>query len=185
MNRDRAGDDQLPPLLPDRARRISERLDKLIAREAARAGGKAPAYRELADRVNRIAGRSVISRDTIRNLHQASTQKGQAPNPTVETLDWLGLAFGIRCGVTYFLDDAKAAAVDEQLLALDKLAEVHAAVGNAGVVGLAQRASGLSDNSLHMLVALADRLSALEAEAAAGEASAPARSGTGPENRRQ
>ncbi|MFD9575802.1 hypothetical protein ACFWBI_39065 [Streptomyces sp. NPDC059982] len=146
----------------------------MLAREAARTGGKTPAYRELADRINRAAGRGVISRDTIRNLHQASTQKGQSPNPTVETLDWLGLAFGIRCGATYFLDDGRAAAVDEQLLALDKLAGVHAAVGNAGVVGLAQRASGLSDNSLHMLVALADRLSALEAEVAAGEPGAPA-----------
>ncbi|MEU6863208.1 hypothetical protein ABZ924_08055 [Streptomyces sp. NPDC046876] len=174
-----AGDHRTPPSAPDRARKISERLDGLILREAARAGGKAPAYRELADRVNRIAGRSVISRDTIRNLHQATTQKGQSPNPTVETLDWLGLAFGIRSGATYFLDDAKAAAVDEQLLALDKLAGMQAAVGNAGVIGLAQRASGLSDNSLHMLVALADRLSALEAQAA-GESSPPPPTGTGP-----
>ncbi|MGW5346689.1 hypothetical protein [Streptomyces sp. NPDC004050] len=166
MNAEEPGDRPHPSSPPDRARKISERLEALIAREAARAGGKPPVYRELADRVNQIAGRSVISRDTIRNLHQASTQKGQPPNPTVETLDWLGLAFGIRSGATYFLDDAKAAVVDEQLLALDKLAELRAATGNTGVIGLAQRASGLSDNSLGMLVALADRLSALEAEAA-------------------
>ncbi|MER7828274.1 hypothetical protein ABTX85_37645 [Streptomyces sp. NPDC096097] len=169
MGADEAGDRHNPPLPPDRARKISERLTRLIDQETARAGGKAPAYRELADRVNRIARRSVISRDTIRNLHQAVTQKGQAPNPTVETLDWLGLAFGIRSGATYFLDDAKAAVVDEQLLALDKLTSIQAAVGNAGAIGLAQRASGLSDNSLHMLVALADRLSALEAEASGDE----------------
>ncbi|MEV7521412.1 hypothetical protein [Streptomyces sp. NPDC091371] len=173
MDTEEAADGRHPASPPDRARKISERLDALITREAARAGGKAPAYRELADRVNRIAGRSVISRDTIRNLHQASTQKGQPPNPTVETLDWMGLAFGIRSGATYFLDDAKAAAVDEQLLGLDKLADIRAATGNAGVIGLAQRASGLSNNSLHMLVALADRLSALEAEAA-GDASTAA-----------
>ncbi|MFJ8015624.1 hypothetical protein [Streptomyces sp. NPDC096339] len=166
MNAEEPGDRQRSSSAPDRARRISERLEGLIAREAARAGGKAPVYRELADRVNRIAGRNVISRDTIRNLHQASTQKGQPPNPTIETLDWLGLAFGIRSGATYFLDDAKAAVVDEQLLALDKLAELRAATGNTTVIGLAQRASGLSDNSLDMLVALADRLCALEAEAA-------------------
>ncbi|WP_404953872.1 hypothetical protein [Streptomyces sp. 147326] len=166
MDTGEAGDPHHLPSPPDRAHKISERLSALIAQEAARAGGKAPAYRELAERVNRIAGRNVISRDTIRNLHQATTQKGQAPNPTVETLDWLGLAFGIRSGATYFLDDAKAAAVDEQLLALSKLADINGAVGNSGVIGLARRASGLSDNSLHMLVALADRLSALEAEAA-------------------
>ncbi|RPF41465.1 hypothetical protein EDD96_5267 [Streptomyces sp. Ag109_G2-6] len=169
MDAEAVGDRHHPPSPPDRAHKISEKLARLIAQEAARTGGRAPTYRELADRANRIAGRNVISKDTIRNLHQATTQKGQAPNPTVETLDWLGLAFGIRSGATYFLDDAKAAAVDEQLLALEKLAGIQAAVGNAGVIGLAQRASGLSDNSLHMLVALADRLSALEAEAA-GEA---------------
>ncbi|WP_459648947.1 hypothetical protein [Kitasatospora sp. Ki12] len=139
-----------------------------MAAEATRTGDKAPGYRELADRINRIAGRNVISKDTIRNLHQAATQKGQSPNPTVETLDWLGLAFGIRSGATYFLDDAKAAAVDEQLRGLGKLAALNGALGNAEVIGLAQRASGLSDNSLHMLVALADRLKALEEEAAGG-----------------
>ncbi|MEV6580504.1 hypothetical protein AB0M92_20320 [Streptomyces sp. NPDC051582] len=169
MDADEAGDGHHAPSPPDRARKISERLTRLIDQETVRAGGKTPAYRELADRVNRIAGRSVISRDTIRNLHQSVTQKGQAPNPTVETLDWLGLAFGIRSGATYFLDDERAVTVDQQLLALEKLANIQSVVGNAGVIGLAQRASGLSDNSLHMLVALADRLSALEAEAA-GEA---------------
>ncbi|GAA2642153.1 MULTISPECIES: hypothetical protein [Streptomyces] len=175
MDAGAGGGREHPSSLPDRAQKISERLDRLIVQETARAGGKAPAYRELAERVNRIAGRGVISRDTIRNLHQATTQKGQPPNPTVETLDWLGLAFGIRCGATYFLDDAKAAVVDEQLLALDALANIRAAAGNAGVIGLAQRASGLSDNSLHMLAALADRLSALEAEAAGDGGGAPDR----------
>ncbi|MBV2153164.1 hypothetical protein [Kitasatospora sp. SUK 42] len=151
--------------IPGRARKIAGRLDALIQGEASRAGGRAPGYRELAERINRIAGRNVISKDTIRNLHQASTQNGHAPNPTVETLDWLGLAFGIRSGATYFLDDARAALVGEQLQGLERLAGLRAVLGNAEVVGLAQRASGLSDNSLHMLVALADRLKALEEEA--------------------
>ncbi|MFJ5552383.1 hypothetical protein [Streptomyces sp. NPDC093225] len=171
MTLDEGGERRGFASLPDRARKISERLDGLIVREAARSGGKAPAYRELADRVNGIAGRSVISKDTIRNLHQATTQKGHPPNPTVETLDWLGLAFGIRSGATYFLDDARAAAVDGQLQSLERLAGLRAAV-DGGVVGLAQRASGLSDNSLGMLVALAERLSALEAEAS-GQAGHP------------
>ncbi|MEV7187449.1 hypothetical protein [Kitasatospora sp. NPDC093102] len=167
-----------------RARKIAERLDGLMAAEAARIGRKPPAYRELADRINRIAGHNVISKDTIRNLHQAETQKGQPPNPTVETLDWLGLAFGIRSGAAYFLDDAKAAAVDEQLQGLGKLAGLRVALGNAEVIGLAQRASGLSDNSLNMLVALADRLRALEEEAAGRPAARTSPSGEG-EDRRQ
>ncbi|OKI25059.1 hypothetical protein [Streptomyces sp. CB03911] len=159
----------------ERARRIAERIDALITREAAANHGRAPGYRELADRVNHAAGRSVISKDTIRNLHHASTQKGLAPNPTVETLDWLGLAFGIRSGANYFLDPAAASAVDRQLDDLDELAGLRDALGGSGVIGLARRATGLSENSLEMLLALADRLKVLEAEAA----SPPAAPGPG------
>ncbi|MFH8642488.1 hypothetical protein [Streptomyces goshikiensis] len=149
-----------------RARRIADRLDSLLAREAARTGGSAPTYRELADRINRIAGHDVISKDTIRNLHLGSNQKGQAPNPTVDTLDRLGAGFGIKAGATYFLDEARAETVDAELDALQQLASLKTALGNGEVVALAQRASGLSDNSLHMLVSLADRLKALEENAA-------------------
>ncbi|WP_328765074.1 hypothetical protein [Streptomyces sp. NBC_00272] len=150
-----------------RARRIADRLDSLLAREGARTGAPAPTYRELADRINRIAGRDVISKDTIRNLHLGTNQKGQAPNPTVDTLDWLGAGFGIKAGATYFLDEASAESVDAQLNALQQLAGLKAALGNSAVVALAERASGLSDNSLHMLVSLAERLKTLEADAAA------------------
>lgn len=155
---------------PDRVRSrgavIADKIDALIARDAARGGGRAPTYRELAERINRIAGHDVISKDTIRNLHHGVTQKGQTPNPTVETLDWLGRGFGIQQGASYFLDDARTEAVDEQLDRVEKLGELRRALGNAEVVSLVQRASGLSDGSLHMLLALADRLKDLEAEAA-------------------
>ncbi|MCG6499999.1 hypothetical protein [Kitasatospora sp. A2-31] len=151
---------------PGRAALIADKIDALITREAARAGGRAPTYRELAERINRIAGHDVISKDTIRNLHHGVTQKGQTPNPTVETLDWLGRGFGIRQGAAYFLDDARTAAVDEQLERLEQLGELRQALGNNDVVNLVQRASGLSDGSLHMLLALADRLKSLEEGAA-------------------
>ncbi|MFH8642492.1 hypothetical protein [Streptomyces goshikiensis] len=160
-----------------RARRIADRLDSLLVRESARTGAPASTYRELADRINRIAGRDVISKDTIRNLHLGTNQKGQAPNPTVDTLDWLGAGFGVRAGASYFLDDASAEAVDEQLDALHQLAGLRAALGNSEVVTLAQRASGLSDNSLHMLVSLAERLKALEEGAAGSPASGSPSSG--------
>ncbi|WP_051696126.1 hypothetical protein [Streptomyces sp. NRRL S-244] len=149
----------------DRARKIADRLDGLIARETERTGGRAPAYRELAERINTLAGRDVISKDTIRNLHHGVNQKGQAPNPTVDTLDWLGRGFGIQAGAGYFLDDMKAAAVDDQLARLDKISGLRQALDNSEVVGLVQRASGLSDSSLNMLVALADKLVQLEQEA--------------------
>lgn len=149
----------------ERARKIADRLDRLIAREAARTGGRAPTYRELAERINTSAGRDVISKDTIRNLHHGVNQKGQSPNPTVDTLDWLGRGFGIQAGASYFVDEAKAAAVDEQLDRLEKIGELKQALGNAEVVSLVQRASGLSDSSLHMLVALADKLKQLEQNA--------------------
>ncbi|MFE2145627.1 hypothetical protein ACFXA3_28510 [Streptomyces sp. NPDC059456] len=171
MNAQRSG----PQGVPDgtgrpgeRAGKIAERLDGLIAREAAKAGGRAPTYRELADRINRLAGRDVISKDTIRNLQHGVNQKGQLPNPTVDTLDWLGRGFGIQAGASYFLDDSKAAVVDEQLDRLEKIGDLRQALGNSEVVSLVQRASGLSDGSLHMLVALADKLKQLEQGAAQG-----------------
>ncbi|MEU9078201.1 hypothetical protein ACFYUY_07590 [Kitasatospora sp. NPDC004745] len=150
----------------DRASAIAGRLDRLMAREAARSGGRPPAYRELADRINRLAGRDVISRDTVRNLHLGLNQKGQASNPTVETLDWLGRGFGISAGASYFLDDARAAVVDEQLEQLERMGELRQALGNDGVVNLVQRASSLSNGSLRVLLALADNLRQVEEQAA-------------------
>ncbi|MET9608062.1 hypothetical protein ABZZ17_23820 [Streptomyces sp. NPDC006512] len=158
-----------PERSAERARKIAERLDRLIGREAAKEGGRAPAYRELAERINKLAGRDVISKDTIRNLHHGVNQKGMVPNPTVDTLDWLGRGFGIQAGASYFVDDAKASVVDEQLDRLEKIGELRQALGNSEVVSLVQRASGLSDGSLHMLVALADKLKQLEDNAGGGE----------------
>ncbi len=160
-----ARSDDEAPRSAERARKIADRLDALIAREAGAAEGRAPGYRELADRINSLAGRDVISRDTIRNLHHGVNQKGQAPNPTVDTLDWLARGFGIQAGAAYFLDDARAAAVDTQLDQLSRIGDLKQALGNAEVISLVQRASGLSDSSLHMLVALADKLKQLEQDA--------------------
>ncbi|MFF3073039.1 hypothetical protein [Kitasatospora sp. NPDC057936] len=166
---DRPGADHpaAPEHPPRRARAIADKIDHLISRDAARADGRAPTYRELADRINTLAGRDVISKDTIRNLHHGVTQKGQSPNPTVDTLDWLGRGFGIRQGAAYFLDDRRTADVDEQLDRLDKFGDLRQALGNSGVVSLVKRASGLSDNSLNMLLVLAERLKTLE-EGASG-----------------
>ncbi len=66
------------------------------------------------------------------------------------------------------MDDAKAAVVDEQLERLEKIGDLRQALGNSEVVSLVQRASGLSDGSLHMLVALADKLKQLEDNAGSG-----------------
>jgi transcriptional regulator with XRE-family HTH domain len=154
----------------DRASAIARRLERLMAREAARSGGRPPAYRELADRINRLAGRDVISRDTIRNLHLGLNQKGQASNPTVETLDWLGRGFGISAGASYFLDDAVAGVVDEQLDQLEKIGGLRQALGKDEVVSLVQRASALSDGSLRVLLTLADNLRKLEQDAAGRKA---------------
>ncbi|MEU8513695.1 hypothetical protein AB0C76_19195 [Kitasatospora sp. NPDC048722] len=168
------------PAVPEhplcRARAIADKIDHLISRDAARADGRAPTYRELADRINTLAGRDVISKDTIRNLHHGVTQKGRSPNPTVDTLDWLGRGFGIRQGAAYFLDDRRTADVDEQLARLDKFGDLRQALGNSGVVSLVKRASGLSDNSLNMLLVLAERLRTLEEGASGAD-------GPGPSNR--
>ncbi|MER7773212.1 hypothetical protein [Kitasatospora sp. NPDC096140] len=150
--------------LADRASAIARRLERLMVREEAKSG-RPPSYRELADRINRLAGRDVISRDTIRNLHLGLNQKGQASNPTVDTLDWLGRGFGISAGAGYFLDDAKAEVIDEQLDQLQRIGELRQALGNDGVVSLVQRASALSDGSLRVLLSLADNLRKLEQDA--------------------
>ncbi|MYS80817.1 hypothetical protein [Embleya scabrispora] len=155
------------------AREIADKLDGLIAREATKSAGRAPTYRELADRINALAGRDVISKDTVRNLHLGVTQKGQPPNPTVDTLDWLGRGFGIREGARYFLDNAQTESVNAQFDRLDDIGGLRQALGNAEVVGLVQRASGLSDGSLHMLAALADRLKALEEDASSERKAGP------------
>ncbi|MER7842553.1 hypothetical protein ABTZ03_01205 [Kitasatospora sp. NPDC096077] len=163
----------------ERASAIARRLDRLMAREAARSGGRPPAYRELADRINRLAGRDVISRDTVRNLHLGLNQQGKACNPTVDTLDWLGRGFGIGAGASYFLDDAKAAVVDEQLDQLERAAELRQALGNDGVVNLVTRASALSDGSLRVLLSLADNLRKLEQDAAGTDVAGTGAAGTG------
>ncbi|MEU4120118.1 hypothetical protein AB0F71_37155 [Kitasatospora sp. NPDC028055] len=167
---DGTGGPEQPEQPGERASAIARRLDRLMAREATRSGGRPPAYRELADRINRLAGRDVISRDTVRNLHLGLNQKGQACNPTVDTLDWLGRGFGIGAGASYFLDDAKAALVDEQLDQLERMAELRQALGNDGVVNLVKRASALSDGSLRVLLSLADNLRKLEQDASGQDA---------------
>ncbi|MEV7177828.1 hypothetical protein [Kitasatospora sp. NPDC093679] len=153
-----------------RADQIAARLDGLIKAENDRRAAKGDQplkYAEIAERINTRSGEKTISVDTVRNLHLGRGTGGRLPNPTVATLDALGLAFGIRDGAQYFLADTTEA-VDRQLEAVHDLAALSSG-DKAELVGLMTRAAALSPESVRLVVGLADRLRAIEAQHSTGQ----------------
>ncbi|MEV7123719.1 hypothetical protein [Kitasatospora griseola] len=119
-------------------------------------------YPEIAELANRRAGQKAISADTVRNLHLGRGTNGRPPNPTVNTLDILGGAFGILDGVRYFTgEDTSADDIGRQVRAVHKIADL--AGGNPELVGLMARASQLNPDSFAIVAGLIDRLGAIEA----------------------
>ncbi|MFI6350468.1 hypothetical protein [Streptomyces sp. NPDC050560] len=147
----------------ERSRMIAAKLARLVereTREAARRGGPAPSPRSIADRICALAGRKVISKDTVRILLTGRKPTGEPTNPTVDTLDWLAKGFGIKSGAAYFLDDAITERVDAQLDQVSSLGTLT----REGVT-LAMRASGLSADHMTVVDALVTRLQEIEAGA--------------------
>ena len=108
---------------------------------------------KLAEKINALAGKKVITDTTIWKLRTA-----QEDNPRTQTLEWLARGLGVRTGA-YFTDDDVARAVDEQLELADAIAETFA---NDRRLGLLQRADGLSAKSLAALIQMADTFRDLE-----------------------
>lgn len=135
-----------------RAKKIAERLDQLIQRTSD-VHGKTISYAKLAEKINALAGKKVITDTTIWKLRTA-----QEDNPRTQTLEWLARGLGVRTGA-YFTDDDVARAVDEQLELADAIAETFA---NDRRLGLLQRADGLSAKSLAALIQMADTFRDLE-----------------------
>ncbi|MFD5610534.1 hypothetical protein [Kitasatospora sp. NPDC127060] len=144
------------------ANRISARLGALIVDENSRReekGEPALRYADIAERINRRAGKKVISMDTIRNLHLGRAAGGGLPNPTIATLDAVGVAFGIREGARYFLSE-DTSEIDRQLRNMRALADLRS--GGSELMGLMNRAAGLSEESVKLVAGLAERLQEIE-----------------------
>ncbi|MGX4733144.1 hypothetical protein [Kitasatospora griseola] len=118
-------------------------------------------YDEIAERANAKLKAKAISSDTIRNLHLMRGSGGRQPNPTVNTLDTIAVAFGIEDGVRYFTgSDDEADAIRRQLDAVHALAALSS--GNTALSSLLARAASLPSGSLNLVVDLAERLHAIE-----------------------
>ncbi|MGW3274921.1 helix-turn-helix domain-containing protein [Streptomyces kronopolitis] len=126
---------------------VAQKLDRLLSMVTP-AGASPPSYSEIARAIDHAAGSRVISSSYIWKLH-----RGEATNPRLSHL--MALADYFNVPTEYFLNDAAASRIDEQLKLLEALK-----VGT--VNALALRAHTLSPESLRMVNSMIDRLSSLE-----------------------
>ncbi|WP_328406260.1 helix-turn-helix domain-containing protein (plasmid) [Streptomyces sp. NBC_00390] len=126
---------------------LAEKLDRLIKLTTPE-GGAPPPYGAIASAIDKAADKRVISPSYIWKLH-----KGEATNPRLGHLEALAQYFGVP--TEYFLSDAVADRVDEQLKLLQ-------ALKTGAIRNLALRATELSAESLHTLNSVIDRLRTLE-----------------------
>ncbi len=125
---------------------FAARLDHLF-KMTADADGHEHSYRAVATAIEAAGGPTV----SASYLHQLRT--GQKDNPTKRHLEALAAYFGVP--PAYFFDDRLAAEVDAQLAMLRTLRDT-------GVMTVALRAQGLSEESLQILTQLIDRTRRLE-----------------------
>lgn len=125
---------------------LAARIDHLF-KITASADGREHSYRTVAAAIEAAGGPKV----SASYLHQLRT--GQKDNPTKRHLEALASYFGVP--PAYFFDDRLAAEVDAQLAMLRTL-------GDSGVMNVALRAQGLSEESLQVLTQLIDRTRRLE-----------------------
>lgn len=125
---------------------LAARLDHLF-KVTADADGHEHSYRTMAAALEAAGGPTVSSS----YLHQLRT--GQKDNPTKRHLEALAAYFGVP--PAYFFDEELAAEVDAQLAMLRTLRD-------SGVMSVALRARGLSEESLQLLTHLIDRTRHLE-----------------------
>ncbi|MER7707225.1 hypothetical protein ABTX81_30530 [Kitasatospora sp. NPDC097605] len=103
-----------------------------------------------------------LNKDTVRHLREGRNARGEAPNPTVNTLNALGAAFGLANGAAYFTgNDDDAARMLAQVRTAHGLATVSP---DTGVAGIMQRAAVLPESKQKLFSTLLDDLLAAEAE---------------------
>lgn len=125
-------------------RTLAEALTTLIGKKAARDGEHTVTDQEIGEHIGK-------SRTTVWKL-----RTGQEQNPKIETLEALARFFGVK--VTYFLDDEKAAAADEQLESLAAARRLQEAAERGGVMGINARLGSLSPESLLAVARLIEQL---------------------------
>ncbi|PRY41597.1 helix-turn-helix domain-containing protein [Umezawaea tangerina] len=129
---------------PNARRTLADALSSLIDKKAARDGEHTVTDQAIGEHIGK-------SRTTVWKL-----RTGQEQNPKIETLDALAGFFGVK--VTYFLDEEKAAAADEQLESLAAARRLQEAAERGGVVGINARLGSLSPESLLAVARLIEQL---------------------------
>lgn len=133
-----------------RRRTLADALNTLIEKKAQRDGPDSVADQVIGEHIGK-------SRTTVWKL-----RTGQEQNPKIETLESLAQFFGVR--VSYFLDDERAAAADEELDALAAARRLQEAAERNGVKGINARLGSLSPDSLLTVARLIEELGAAEAD---------------------
>jgi transcriptional regulator with XRE-family HTH domain len=128
------------------AQSLAARLDRRFSLTTDSVG-REHSYRAVAAAIEAAGGPTV----SASYLHQLRT--GQKDNPTKHHLEALASYFGVP--PAYFFDDGLAAEVDAQL-------ELLRTLQDSGVMSVAVRARGLSEESLKVLSDLIDRTRRLE-----------------------
>lgn len=132
---------------PAPAASLGERIQALYDR-AKREGRKVNDYR-VAREIEERYGDVGLSRAYMHQL-----RSGERDNPTKKVLEALAAYFEVS--VAYFLEDAAAGHIAEQLDTLHRLKNSH-------LMDLAGRLSSLSPSSRQTVTALIDQFSAMEA----------------------
>lgn len=129
-------------------RTLANALNTLIAKKAQRDGADSVTDQVIGEHIGK-------SRTTVWKL-----RTGQEQNPKVETLEALAHFFGVK--VSYFLDDDRAAAADEELDALAAARRLQEAAERNGVKGINARLGSLSPESLLTVARLIEELGVAE-----------------------
>ncbi|MFE9176398.1 helix-turn-helix domain-containing protein [Streptomyces sp. NPDC007126] len=131
---------------PTSTRTLAQKIDYLF--KTAPVDGRSPSHEKVATAINMAAGERTISATYVWQL-----RTGRKANPTKRHLEALAKYFGVS--PAYFLDEAEAQHIEEQLALLK-------ALRGADVQALALRASALSESSRRSIAALVNQLRELE-----------------------
>lgn len=107
-------------------------------------GGQPLTLVEIADGINALAGRNVISRPYLSQI-----RSGDRPTPSHEKLAWIAKFFGVPAD--YFSDDTIAATVNESL-------DTAHLMRDHGIHALALRAQGMTPDQLREALTMLDWL---------------------------
>ncbi|MFD9703901.1 helix-turn-helix domain-containing protein [Lentzea sp. NPDC059081] len=132
----------------DGGRTLADALTGLIARKAELDGQDSVADQVIGEHIGK-------SRTTVWKL-----RTGQETNPKIETLEALARFFGVR--VSYFLDEERAAAADQELDSLAAARRLQEAAERNGVKGINARLGSLSPESLLTVARLIEELGEAE-----------------------